>query len=286
MFFRNLKLFRLTGLLTSLEEQLARGAFYPCPGHQPISRGWVPPTSGCGLLYQQGQSQMLALKTEQRLLPADVVAKEAAIRAEAIAFEQGHPVGRKQLREIKERVIEELMPKAFTRLRTTRVWINQAAGWLVVDTGSSPEADAVISHLRHSLDEVPLAFPATIVAPAVAMADWLASADLPDGFTLDDAAQLKGVGEKKATVTYQHHTVDGALAIRDQMASGLLPTKLAMTWDGRISFTLTEELDIKRVSFLDFKADHFDTDFALMSGELLRFLPALMDAFDGEAFAE
>lgn len=289
MFFRNLKIYRLTDLLPSLEEQLQRAPFYPCPSNQPISRGWVSPAKDGNLVYQQGQSQMIALKTEQRLLPADVVAEETARRAAVIAFEQGHPVGRKQQRELRDRVIEELMPKAFVRQKTTQVWINQAAGWLIVNTASDTAADAVISHLRHSLDSLPLALLRTNVAPSSAMADWLAGAEIPEGFTIDDAAQLKGVGKEKATVTYQHHTtIDGDTSVRDQLANGLLPTKLAMTWDDRISFVLTEDLDVKRVAFLDICKEREEdvTDFAIMSGELLRFLPALVAALGGEVTEE
>ena len=72
-----------------------------------------------------------------------------------------------------------------------------------------------------------------------------------------------------------------------------MPTKLALTWDERISFILSEKLEIKRLAFLDVlkeeaekNAEHadeqFDADFALMTGELSRFLPQLVAALGGE----
>jgi recombination associated protein RdgC len=33
--------------------------------------------------------------------------------------------------------------------------------------------------------------------------------------------------------------------------AGKLPTKLALTWDERISFILSEKLEVKRLAFLD-----------------------------------
>jgi len=287
MFFRNLKIYRLTGLLLGLEEQLQRAAFQPCPSHQPVSRGWVSPTAEHGLVFRQGNDELIALRTEQRLLPNDVVALEVAKREEALAFQQGYAPGRKQLRELKARVVEELMPKAFVRQRTVRVWINQAAGWLVIDTASGAVADNVIGWLRHTLDDLPLISLRTRLSPSAAMADWLAG-EGPEGFTLDDGLQVKSAGEAKMTVTYQHHPIEGRAEIRDQIAKGLLPTKLAMTWDNRLSFALTEDLDIKRLAFLDIRAEDGEeqSDLAIMAGELRRFLPDLVTALGGEVFEE
>jgi recombination associated protein RdgC len=66
-----------------------------------------------------------------------------------------------------------------------------------------------------------------------------------------------------------------------------------MTFDDRVSFILTEKMEIKRVAFLDVikeeaekQADAADmqmeADFALMSGELSRLIPALIEVLGGE----
>lgn len=73
-----------------------------------------------------------------------------------------------------------------------------------------------------------------------------------------------------------------------------MPTRLALTYDDRVSFVLTEKTEIKRLDFLDVikeKVDEsgaedaqalFDTGFALMTGELQRLLPAVVAALGGE----
>lgn len=128
------------------------------------------------------------------------------------------------------------------------------------------------------------------------MADWLASGEAPTGFTIDRECELKAVGEEKAAVRYTKHPLDGEAIeaeIKEHLAAGKLPTKLALTWDDRISFVLTEKLEIKRLAFLDLLKEEagksevdeqFDADFALMTGELQRFLPQLVEALGGEAF--
>ncbi len=300
MWFRNLQLYRLPTSwaidLASLEEQVARGPFVRCPSNQPLSRGWVAPRRDGALVFALDRQWLLALAVEQRLLPSSVVIEEVRERAEAIEAQQGYAPGRKQLKELRERVTEELMPRAFTRRRSTFVWIDPQNGWLCVDASSPARAEEVIEHLRHCLDDFPLTLLHTRLSPQSAMADWLAGGDAPAGFTIDRDCELKASGDEKSAVRYVRHPLEGD-EIKAHLANGKLPTRLALTWDDRISFVLTEKLEIKRLAFLDLlkeqaerSAEHadeqFDADFALMTGELSRFLPQLVAALGGEAVEE
>jgi recombination associated protein RdgC len=299
MWFKNLQLYRLPTPwnidLAKLDEQLGRATFSRCPSHQPMSRGWVAPRKDGALIYSSNNQWLIALAVEQRLLPSSVINDEAKERAEEITEQQGYAPGRKQMKEIKERVTEELMPRAFTKKRTTFIWIDPTNGWFCVDAGSPGKAEEVIEHLRHCLDEFPLKPLHTQLSPQSAMADWLAGGDAPAGFTIDRDCELKAMGEEKAAVRYVRHPLGDEVGgeIKAHLAAGKLPTRLALTWDERISFVLTEKLEIKRLAFLDVlkeeaekSAEHadeqFDADFALMTGEISRFLPQLVAALGGE----
>lgn len=296
MWFKNLQLYRLpapwTLDLAAFEAQLARAPFHRCASHEPMSRGWVSPRGDGALVHAQQRQWLIALAIEQRLLPSSVINQEVRERAEKIEGEQGYAPGRKQLRELRERVTEELMPRAFTRQRRTLVWIDPQAGWFAVDAASQAKSEEVIEHLRHCLDEFPLKPLLTQLSPTAAMADWLAGGEAPAGFTIDRDCELKDVSEEKAAVRYVRHPLEGD-EVKSHLAAGKLPTRLALTWDDRVSFVLTEKLEIKRLTFLDLvkeaaereatQADEqFEADFALMTGELARFLPALVDALGGE----
>ncbi len=224
-----------------------------------------------------------------------MINEEVRERAEKLTEEQGYAPGRKALRELKERVTEELMPRAFTKKRTTFVWVDPQKGWFVVDAGSQGKAEEVIEHLRFCLDDFPLKPLHTQVSPQAAMADWLAGGEAPHGFTIDRDCELKSIGEEKAAVRYVRHPLGDEVSgeIKAHLTAGKLPTKLALTWDERISFVLGEKLEIKLLAFLDLlkeeaeknaeRADEqFDADFALMTGELSRFLPQLVEALGGE----
>ncbi|MGN6050917.1 recombination-associated protein RdgC, partial [Pseudomonas aeruginosa] len=70
-------------------------------------------------------------------------------------------------------------------------------------------------------------------------------------------------------------------------------TRLAMTWADRISFVLTDALDVKRVAPLDIlteKPDQgaandgelFDADMTLMTSELAKMISDLVEVLGGE----
>lgn len=295
MWFKNLQIYRLANLDISAEEletQLSRCRFAKCGPMDQQSKGWIPPT-GDALAYFQGPFILLALAVEQKILPSTVVNQVAQECAGELAEQQGYPVGRKQMKELRERVRDELLPKAFTRMRRTSVWIDTKGGFLVIDASTGAKAEEVLEMLGKTLDQFPVTRLNTLQSPCAAMTDWLAAGDAPAGFTIDRDCEMKMPVEEKSAVRYVRHTLEGD-DVRQHIAAGKLPTRLAMTWEDRLSFVMTDKLEIKRVAFLDVvkeeaakdaenAAEQFDADLAIMSGEFSRFLPAVVGALGGEA---
>lgn len=297
MWFKNLQIYRLPAgwnlTAARLTEQLARYPFQPCGSLDMQSRGWISPRGDDSLVHSLGGQMLIAFGAEQKLLPASIINQFAKDRSDEIEEQQGYKPGRKQLREIRERITDELLPRAFSRRRTTFVWIDPVHGWLAVDAANAAKAEEVLELLRKSVDDLPLSLPKTRLSPVTAMTGWLASGEPPPGFTIDRDCELRASGEEKATVRYSRHALD-ADEIRSHIAAGKLATRLALTWNDRVSFVLTEPLQIKRLAFLDIVQEEaesqaetadeqFDADFALMTGELARFLPDLVEALGGEA---
>lgn len=296
MWFKNLQIYRVPAGwnigFEQLEEQLAKKRFQPCGSQDMESRGWVSPTADDVLVHQVGGQWLIALGVEGKLLPSSVVKQVADERAEEIAEQQGYKLGRKQLKDLREQVTQELLPRAFSRRRRVHAWIDPVDGWLIVDASSPARAEDVLEHLRQTLDSFPLAVLRTERSPTSAMADWLAGGEAPGGFTIDQDCELRSITEEKAAVRYVRHTLEGD-EVKGHLEAGKLPTRLAMTFDDRVSFVLTEKLEIKRVDFLDVVRDQidgqgedavalFNAEFALMTGELRKLLPAVVDALGGE----
>jgi recombination associated protein RdgC len=209
-----------------------------------------------------------------------------------------HETGRrprgKLAREIKEAIVHELLPRAFPKQSTTRIWIDRAAGRVVIGAASAKRADAVLTRLVEQLGGGFRISPVqTALAPATAMAAWLSEKQAPAGFSIDRECELQQPDNDKAAVRYARHTLD-IDEVGEHIRHGKLPTQLALTWAGRVSFVLTESLALKKIRWLELALEAgaaagagddggFDADVALSTGELQRLIPDLLEALGGEA---
>jgi recombination associated protein RdgC len=294
--FKNLVIFRLGGAvapaLSEVQAGLAKSVFLPCAPTQALSLGWTPPRGDAHapLVEVIDGQWLLALRFEHKLLPASVVRDHADALAARLEADTGRKPGKRQMRELKEQASFELLPQAFTKQATVRIWIDPKARRLMLDAGSTARIDATLTALADALPTLAPQVLNTALSPAAAMAGWLASGEPPRGFQVDRDCELKAADESRAVVRYTRHTLDPA-DLKRHLDRGLLPTRLALTWGDRVSFVLTESLQLKRVELLDVvleaggaSADEgFDTDAALVTGELRRLLPDLLDALGGEA---
>lgn len=295
MWFKNLIVYRLNKWDVTpeqLEDKLSACALQPCSGLEFQRTGWIAPKeNGPTFVHTLGKQMLICLGAEKKLLPASVINTICKARAVEMEEQQGYKPGRKQMKELKEAVTDELLPRAFAVRRRTYAWIDTAAGLLVLDAANLAKADELVELLVKSVDGIGFAPLKTVVSPAAAMTAWLAGNDAPAAFTIDRDCELRAAGEEKSTVRYVRHTLE-AEEIAKHISGGKEVTKLALTWHDRISFVLHENLQLKRLQALDLlneqtgsdtQDDAFDADFALMTGELKKLLPALVNALEGEA---
>lgn len=294
--FRNLSIYRLNGWKYNaafLSEALASRAFAPCGDHEAQSVGFVPPVPAVSNDLAHGVATghiFLALVVEKKNLPKQVIDRKTAERCRAIEDEQGFRCGRKQTKEIRESVLDELLPRAFTTRSTTRIMLSPRAGWLVID-GNDDEA---LRALIKSVEKFPVEALRVERSPRSAMTEWVASAEpddrLLDNFTIDQDGELQANTEGKATVKFVRAlNSDDA---RRHVGQGKQCTRLAMTWADRIAFVLTESLELKRVTPLDVlkedesaigdEGERAESDLTLMAGEFDRLLADLVEALGGE----
>ena len=296
MWLKNLIVYRLgagwTPEAEELEAKLARQPLQKCGGFEMESRGWVCPKDEGQFLYRQNRQWLIALGSEQKLLPGSVIrdlAEEQIAKMEGMV---GHPLGRKQKREIKDKVTAELMPRALARRRKTYAWIDSANGWLAVDAAGEPKAEQFMEALRRTEEDLPALRLETQMPPSAAMTRWIMQGEVDGPFSIDQDLELRASDHTKATVRYARHALEGK-DIRDHISAGKQPVRLGLTWNGKVSFVLTEELHVKRLSFLDIVEreggeevenddERFDIDFALMTGELSRLLADLVEVLGGE----
>lgn len=293
--FKNAQLYRMTAPFTmtaaQLSERLTPHAFAPCTPSQDASLGWVPPFGGDLVHVVQGQL-FFALAHERKILPKKYIDEVTAARCVELEEQQGFKPGRKQTREIRDAIIDELLPRAFPVKSVTRVWLDPVGGWLVVDTPSAPRCDDVFKLLLKSLETLPFASLRCERSPLSAMTDWLAADEAPYNFTVDQDSELRGTTDGKPTVRYVRHSLEPE-DVRRHIAAGKQCTRLALTWSDRISIVLTESLALKRIAPLDVlqkphnpestanEDERRDGDLLLMAGEFRKMLADVVASLGG-----
>jgi recombination associated protein RdgC len=286
--------------LEALEEALQAACFVPCGATQAESSGWVAPRGNKSTALAESINRQIIVRlcTERRPVPASAIKAAVEERIEKYKQETGRErVGAKIKKEFKEEVLVDLMPRAFTKQSSTTLWLDPVNKFIVVDSGSLTGADKVVSFLVEALSSIPgaaglKAQPVqTTLSAAVSMAHWLSSREAPVGFTVDRDCELKMPDDEKSAVRYSRHTLE-IDEVAEHIAAGKVPTQLAMTWNDRVSFVLSDAGQIKKLKLLDVVLngigdrgkddDGFDTDAAILTGELSAMIPEILEALGGE----
>lgn len=292
--FKTINLYRINNLPASqsIEDGLAANKFYPCGLTQQISVGWLPPRGieHGAMVEAIGGHLIMKLCIETKSVPGDLVRRKAQAEADQIEANTGRKPGKKEMKSLREDALLALLPAAFPKRRHVWVWIDPVARTLVHDASSQGVADEVVTAIVRAIDKLALSPVVTTKSPGVCMAAWLTDPDtLHEDLVLDRECELKSSDEDKATVKFaRHHLVTDE--VRKHISEGKLPTRLALSYDGRVSFVLTDRMHLKKVRLLDTAlegraddTDAFDADVALVTGEFAPLITALVKALGGES---
>ncbi len=300
MWFKNLQLFRLTKPLAlspeKLHEKLEDGVFRHCGSLEMSTFGWVPPLgrTGTQLVHATNGYLMVCAAKEEKILPGSVVRAMVNEKIAAIEEQQARKVRKKEKIAIREEVLHDLLPKALTKTNCMFAYTALRDGWIVVDAASRKRAEELVSLLRKSLGSLEAVPPRVNDDPVGVMTGWLADGHCGGNFVLGDESELRDPGKEGAIIRCKRQDLS-ADEIRRHLEAGKRVVKVALNWNERLGFVLTDDLGIKRLRFEDIvqeqaadtgaedDAARFDADFTVMTLELKGLISDLNKAFGGQA---
>lgn len=245
--------------VAALEEKLDQHRCQPCGSQTMRTDGFVPPIKGHdAMAYEVDGFIVLTHQETTRLLPGPVIKEMLDERVEQIQAEEGRKVGRKEKVDLKEQIIFELMPRAFTRSRRTTLIIDKERQRLLVDSASANRAEEVVAALRKALGSLPVAYPAPSSAPHTSFSNWLRHSNLiPDGFSLGDRGDLKGTKDEGAAVKFT-----GVDLVQEEnlayLETGMVATRINLAWQDSLELDVNDKLEIKRIKALDLLQENID----------------------------
>lgn len=294
--FKNARLFHLedpTAIDTDgLEHRLGERRFRPCGALQTASLGWHPPLGGQtqGLVHAGSGCVFLCARRQERLLPSTVVAEALDERVAEIEEREAREVGRRERRHLREEVMVDMLPRAFTRSRQIRAYLDLIGGWMVVDAASEKSAEELVDLLRETLGSLRVRPPRPRHAPTKLMTRWIASGQVPDGLELGDACELRDPQDEKSLVRCSGQDLGGE-EIATHLRAGKEVVKIAVRWQEHLELLLQEDLSLKRLRFADALIDEalepdiedeavrFDAEAAIMALQLRALIERLDSLF-------
>ncbi len=255
MWFKNITLFQLTDPFRvspeSLQQKMEERTSRKCGPLEMSTTGWASPyPEGSALTFAVEGCLLIAMKKVEKILPATVVREQLEERIAEIERSEARDVRQKEKQRLRDEITVELLPRAFTRSRTTYAMIDPENGWLLVDTASRSKAEELTVLLRETLGSLNLTNPDTESSPAAAMSYWLFHGTPPGGFTIDDECEIREQGEPGGTIRCKRMDITQG-SIRKQLEHQSQVVQLALSWEDRLSFILDQDMVLRRIKPLE-----------------------------------
>lgn len=300
MWFRHLQVYRLTQTIDlnpeRLETLMAQKAARSCGSQESATYGFHAPfgnNAEASLVHVCADFLLIAARKEERLLPGNIVRDAVKEKVDEIEATQMRKVYKKERDQIKDDVIQTLLPRAFIRKSTTFAALAPKQGLILVEASSHKRSEELLNALREALGSLPVRPLSVKTAPAATLTHWLKNQDPAPGFFILDDCELRDTHENGGTVRCKRQDLSSE-EIQSHLSAGKQVTQLALAWQNKLSFMLDDKLSIKRLRFDDLlqeqaeqdggddSAGQFDASFILMMMTLTEFLPALLTALGGE----
>jgi recombination associated protein RdgC len=291
--FKNISIFRITKITStaeSINKGLAGRSFNSVAGAI-SSSGFAPVFKSGDLAYCPSKSNYLInFVMEKKIVPPSAVKDAVQERVQEQEARTGAKVGRNERRDIKDAVVNEMVRRAFSVRNGTLAWISESGKLLVINSTSNSVIDAFMTAFINCLgQEIQIKPIDTKNSPLTLMNEYLTGASA-EVFSVDRDCVLRNPGTK-ASLKFSNHNLDEA---SKYIGEGKQPDDLSITWSGRVSFTLNQKMQLKKIKMLDCVTEQAEKigsedelsalngDFAIESVELTGVISDLINQMGGE----
>jgi recombination associated protein RdgC len=275
-----------------LDWHLTDFKFTPCSSQDVSKFGFTNALGKHGqtLVNSAEGYHMVAVTKEVKMLPSSVVKEALNAKVELIERAECRKLAKKEKDALKNEVIQEMLPRAFTRQSVTRALIMPDSQLILVDSSSYSKSEELLALLRKALGSLPV-IPLSYKKPVEStLTEWLKAGAAPLPFEMQNEAELRCDETGIARFKDQDLSEDEVLA---HIATGKQVHKLALSYGKSISFIAFSDGSLKRIKFaeefmalndevgVDDAAARLDADFILCTKEIGGLMDSLAGDFGG-----
>ncbi len=255
MWFKQTQLFKLTGAshfsTEVLTEQLSQSQFTACLPSLPASAGWVSPyldEPDAPLFRTVNGCTLLCLQVEEKILPAGVIKQNVDEKIKKIEKTENRKVYQQERNSLKDEMTVTLLPRAFSKLTRVYGFLDSRHSWLVLGTTSTKLTEYFLSVFKKSVTDA--IQPIKQQALTSFMTHWLKADSCPAPFNIERAAVLNDPANQGRVIRCQQQDLFSE-SIQTLLAEGCCVKQLAFSWQGQVSFNLTENFTLQSIRFED-----------------------------------
>lgn len=299
MFFTNLLIYRLSAdstlLPDDLEAALAQKPAIPCGSQVTSTYGFVPALGKPQdpFVHVVQGFMLIAGQEEERILPSSVVRDALREKVTEIETAESRKIYKKEKDQLKDEIVQALLPRAFIRRTLTFAAIDSSTGLIFVNAASTKRAEELLSAVREVLGSLPVRPINVKQSPEISFTSWLKSHEVGGGLFLLDECELRDTAEDGGIIKIKREDLSSE-EVQNHLAVGKVASLLSLAWEDKLSFVLDNKLAIKHLRFEellqsqaeqdggDDAAGQFDASFVLMMLTFREFIPQLLETLGGE----
>jgi recombination-associated protein rdgC len=215
-------------------------------------QGFAPPYEFSDQMVITAQnSWKIQLRKEKKLLPASVLRQESKRRIKEIEEKEYRQLSAKDKKALKQRVLDELLPRAFSQISTIEGIYIRDKGFLLVNQAQANKREELLSHLRQALGSFEAALILCKKTATDLMSQWLLDNNsLPDDLAIGNYCELKNIANIKSVSRFVNQDIQSKEVIgileKDHFVS-----QLALIWQDKLRFILCEDFSLKNIQYLE-----------------------------------
>lgn len=215
-------------------------------------QGFAPPYEFSDQMVITAQnSWKIQLRKEKKLLPASVLRQESKRRIKEIEEKEYRQLSAKDKKALKQRVLDELLPRAFSQISTIEGIYIRDKGFLLVNQAQGNKREELLSHLRQALGSFEAALILCKKTATDLMSQWLLDNNsLPNDLAIGNYCELKNIANIKSVSRFVNQDIQSKEVIgileKDHFVS-----QLALIWQDKLRFILCEDFSLKNVQYLE-----------------------------------
>ncbi|PZU03524.1 MAG: hypothetical protein DI619_04375 [Francisella sp.] len=215
-------------------------------------QGFAPPYEFSDQMVITAQnSWKIQLRKEKKLLPASVLRQESKRRIKEIEEKEYRQLSAKDKKALKQRVLDELLPRAFSQISTIEGIYIRDKGFLLVNQAQANKREELLSHLRQALGSFEAALILCKKTATDLMSQWLLDNNsLPNDLAIGNYCELKNIANIKSVSRFVNQDIQSKEVIgileKDHFVS-----QLALIWQDKLRFILCEDFSLKNIQYLE-----------------------------------